>query len=285
MSIPLNSLTLNCNAKINLALDVISKRPDGYHDVELIFNEIPVFDTVTVSLRKDGKITLSCSDKTVPIGEDALSYRGAVAFFKATGLSLGADISIINNIPNGAGLAGASTDVAGVLKALNRLTGNPLSLEELMKIGGTLGADVPFCIMGGCALAEGIGEILTPLPLPPKLYYVIAKPKESVSTAWVYQNLSLDNRPKDLCVPAVAEGIRKGDLEMIVKNTGNILEAVTAKAIPVIYDIKHLFTQKGAIISMMSGSGTSVFGAFEEKASAIDAAEAVKIFTDKIYIV
>jgi len=285
MSIPLNSLTLNCNAKINLALDVISKRPDGYHDVELIFNEIPVFDTVTVSLRDDGKITLSCSDKTVPIGEDALSYRGAVAFFKATGLSLGADISIINNIPNGAGLAGASTDVAGVLKALNRLTGNPLSLEELMKIGGMLGADVPFCIMGGCALAEGIGEILTPLPLPPKLYYVIAKPKESVSTAWVYQNLSLDNRPEDLCVPAVAEGIRKGDLEMIVKNTGNILEAVTAKAIPVIYDIKHLFTQHGAIISMMSGSGTSVFGAFEEKASAIDAAEAVKIFTDKIYIV
>jgi len=285
MSIPLNSLTLNCNAKINLALDVISKRPDGYHDVELIFNEIPVFDTVTVSLRDDGKITLSCSDKTVPIGEDALSYRGAVAFFKATGLSLGADISIINNIPNGAGLAGASTDVAGVLKALNRLTGNPLSLEELMKIGGMLGADVPFCIMGGCALAEGIGEILTPLPAPPKLYYVIAKPKESVSTAWVYQNLSLDNRPEDLCVPAVAEGIRKGDLEMIVKNTGNILEAVTAKAIPVIYDIKHLFTQHGAIISMMSGSGTSVFGAFEEKASAIDAAEAVKIFTDKIYIV
>ena len=285
MSIPLNSLTLNCNAKINLALDVISKRPDGYHDVEIIFNEIPFFDTVTVSLRDDGKITLSCSDETVPIGKDALSYRGAVAFFKATGLSLGADISIINNIPNGAGLAGASADVAGVLKALNRLTGNPLSLEELMEIGGTLGADVPFCIMGGCALAEGIGEILTPLPLPPKLYYVIAKPKESVSTAWVYQNLSLDNRPEDLCVPAVAAGIRKGDLDMIVKNTGNILEAVTAKAIPVIYDIKQLFTQRGAIISMMSGSGTSVFGAFEEKASALDAAEAIKVFTDKIYIV
>ena len=281
----MNTITLNCNAKINLSLDGVRKREDGYHDLELIFLEIPVFDTVTVTLRDDTEIHLSCDDKTLPCDEGNIAYRAAAGFFKTANISLGADIELIKRSPHGAGLAGGSADAAGVLKALNKLTGEPLSTDVLMKLGATLGADIPFCIMGGCAFAEGIGDILTPLPSPPKLYYVIAKPNESVSTAWVFQNLDLSNRPLNLCVSAVAEGIRRGDLDMIIQNSGNILESVTAKQFPIINDIKACFTQNGAILSLMSGSGTSVFGAFESEELAASAAKAVKKYTEMVYIV
>ena len=281
----MNTITLNCNAKLNLSLDVIRKREDGYHDLELIFLEIPLFDTVTVSLRDDTEIHLSCDDKTLPCDDGNIAYRAAAAFFKTANIKLGVDIDLIKRIPHGAGLAGGSADAAGVLKALNKLTGEPLPTDALMKLGATLGADVPFCIMGGCAFAEGIGDILTPLPAPPKLFYVIAKPKESVSTAFVFKNLNLNNRPDALRVPAVAEGIRRGDLNMIVANSGNILESVTAKHFPIINDIKNCFTENGAGLSLMSGSGTSVFGAFESEELAISAAKAVKKYTDIVYIV
>ncbi len=281
----MNTITLNCNAKINLALDVVRRRADGYHDLELIFLEIPVSDTVTVSLRDDAEIHLSCDDKTLPCDDGNIAYRAAAAFFKATNLKLGTDIELIKRIPHGAGLAGGSADAAGVLKALNKLTGEPLSTDALMKLGAALGADVPFCIMGGCAFAEGIGDILTPLPTPPKLFYVIAKPKESVSTAFVFKNLNLNNRPDGLRVPAVADGIRRGDLDMIITNSGNILESVTANHFPIINDIKDCFTENGAALSLMSGSGTSVFGAFKRKELAASAAEAVKKYTDMVYMV
>lgn len=281
----MNTITLNCNAKINLSLDAIRKRENGYHDLELIFLEIPVSDTVTVSLRNDTEIRLSCDDKSLPCDDGNIAYRAAAAFFKSADLKLGADIELVKRIPHGAGLAGGSADAAGVLKALNELTGEPLSTDALMKLGATLGADVPFCIMGGCAQAVGIGDILTPLPTPPKLYYVIAKPDESVSTAWVFQNLDLNNRPDGLCVSAVAEGIRRGDLDMIIANSGNILESVTAKRFPIINDIKDCFTENGAVLSLMSGSGTSVFGAFESEYAASAAADAVKKYTDMVYMV
>lgn len=281
----MNTITLNCNAKINLALDVARRRADGYHDVELIFNEISLFDTVSVSLRDDIEIHLSCDDTTLPCDDGNIAYRAAAAFFSAANLKLGADIELVKRIPHGAGLAGGSADAAGVLKALNKLAGEPLSADALMKLGVTLGADVPFCIMGGCALAEGIGDILTPLPTPPRLYYVIAKPDESVSTAWVYQNLDLKNKNNNICVGAVADGIRRGDLDMIITNSGNILESVTAKRFPIINDIKDCFTENGAVLSLMSGSGTSVFGAFKSEELASVAAEAVKKYTDMVYIV
>lgn len=285
MSVYSKSLTLNCNAKINLALDVISKRPDGYHNIELIYTEIPLCDTASVSLRGDGEIHLSCSDPTIPHGHESLTYRTAVAFFKAINSSLGADISLINRIPNEAGLAGASADAAGVLRALNTLTGANLSTEELMQIGAKLGADIPFCILGGCALGEGIGEILTPLPAPPELFYVIVKPPESVSTAWVYQNLDISDRIETLCVQAVAEGIRRGDMEMIAINSGNVLETVTAKKFPVIHEIKKILKDNGAALSLMSGSGTSVFGAFVTMEAAENAISAVKHLAKEIYLV
>ncbi len=281
----MNSISLNCNAKINLSLDAIAKRKDGYHDLELIFLEIPIYDTITVSLRDDGKICLSCDDESLPCDERNIAHSAATKFFHAIGINHGADIVINKRIPHGAGLAGGSADAAGVLKALNSLTGCPLNTDELLKIGTGIGADVPFCILGGCALAKGIGEILTPLPMPPKLYYVIAKPKESISTAFVFKNLNLSNRPDSLCVPAVAEGIRRGDIDMIAKNYGNILESVTAMKVPIINDIKKSFIESGATISLMSGSGTSVFGAFETEAAANVAAEKVTSLADKVFIV
>ncbi len=281
----MNTITLNCNAKINLSLDAIAKRKDGYHDLELIFLEIPIYDTITVSLRNDGEIHLSCDDKTLPTDERNIAYKAAVTFFAEIGTNHGADIDIKKQIPHGAGLAGGSADAAGVLKALNSLTGNPLDTDNLLKLGVKLGADVPFCILGGCAFAEGVGEILTPLPMPPKMYYVITKPEESISTAFVFKNLNLDNRPDSLCVHAVAEGIRRGDIDMIVKNSGNILESVTIKEVPIINDIKKSFIENGAILSLMSGSGTSVFGAFETEAAANVAAKAVEKYANKIFIV
>lgn len=278
------SVNLKCPAKINLSLDVIGKREDGYHDVELIFCEIELCDELTVSLRSDGVISLACDDETLPTDEKNIAYRAAQNFFDAIGEVFGADIVLKKRIPHGAGLGGGSSDAAGVLKALNKLTGNKLTEDELMQMGAKLGADVPFFIMGGSAIAEGIGEILTPLPSV-DYTYVLAKPKESVSTKWVYENLNIENRPPELCVQAVAEGMRRGDREMICANSGNILESVTAEEYPVINDIKTCFSENGAEISLMSGSGTTVFGAFSDKETATVAAEKIKEYTDEVYVV
>ncbi len=279
------SITIECRAKINLSLDVIGRRENGYHDVELIFCEIPLCDILTVRLRNDGEIILSCDDESLPTDENNIAYRAARKFFEETGIGCGAEIRLQKRIPHGAGLGGGSSDAAGVLKALNSLTDSGLSDEELMSIGAKLGADVPFFIIGGCALAEGIGEILTPLPECTDFTYVLAKPDESVSTKWVYENLDIENRPPQLCVQAVAEGLRRGDTEMIYNNSGNILESVTAERFQVINDIKDCLLTCGAKISLMSGSGTTVFGVFEDGETAEAAAEEVKKFANEVYVV
>lgn len=281
----MDSVTTKCNAKINLSIDVLKRRPDGYHDVELILNEISLHDTLTVTLNKTGVINLNCSDKTLPADAKNIAYRAAELFFSETGIEFGADIDLVKKIPHGAGLAGGSADAAGVLRALNKLTGSPLSADRLSALALKLGADVPFCLNGGCALAEGIGEILTPLPHLKNLIYVIVKPKESISTTYVYNNLDLSNRPKNLNIRAVADGIINGDTAAIARNSGNILESVTAKKYPVINEIKQALYDSGAILSMMSGSGTAVFGMFDELIQAHVAAEAMRKFSDEVYLV
>lgn len=281
----MDSVTTKCNAKINLSIDVLKRRPDGYHDVELILNEISLHDTLTVTLNKTGVIHLSCSDKTLPSDSKNIAYRAAELFFSETGSDFGAEIDLVKKIPHGAGLAGGSADAAGVLRALNKLTGSPLSADRLAALALNLGADVPFCLNGGCALAEGIGEILTPLPHLKNLIYVIVKPKESISTAYVYNNLDLSNRPKNLNIRAVADGIINGDTAAIARNSGNILESVTAKKYPVISEIKQALYDSGAILSMMSGSGTAVFGMFDEFIQAHVAAESMRKFSDEVYLV
>lgn len=153
----MKSISINCNAKINLALDVLGKREDGYHNVELIYHEISLWDTVTVTLRNDDKINLVCDDISLPSDRGNIAYRAAEEFFNRANIDGGADISLEKKIPHGAGLAGGSADASGVLKALNTLYDEKFTTTELMEIGAKLGADVPFCIMGGCAMGEGIG--------------------------------------------------------------------------------------------------------------------------------
>ena len=281
----MNSITIKCNAKINLSIDVKGIRPDGYHDVELILNEISLYDILNVKLTKEKKINLTCDDKSLPTDSKNIAYKAAEMFFAETNLDLGADITLNKRIPHGAGLAGGSADAAGVLRALNTLTGSALSDERLFKLASRLGADVPFCLCGGCALGEGIGDILTPLPPLKGFSYVIVKPDESISTAYVYKNLDLNMRPKNLNVHKVAEGIRRRDIQMVIQNAGNIMEGVTALKFPVINDIKTFMYKSGAMLSLMSGSGTSVFGIFDDLATARKAAEALSKVYNSVYMV
>ena len=282
----MNKLTLECRGKINLAIDVIGKRENGYHDVEMILQEIALADRITLAIRQDGNIVLTTDSAEIPTGEGNLAYRAARIFFDRLGRTEGVDIHIIKNIPMGAGLAGGSADAAGVLKGLNALFGNPFSIETLMEMGTTLGADVPFCVLGGCAMATGIGEILTPLPMPPQgLRCVIAKPEPFVSTKWVYENLDYTKKPDGLNVSAVAQGLRNGDLFQICRNAANILETVTLPAYPVVGWLKEGFREAGAVLSLMSGSGSAVFGLFETEAAALAGVEQAKRYTDQIYLV
>lgn len=281
----MNSITIKCNAKINLSLDVKGVRPDGYHNVELILNEISLYDILKVELNNDNIITLTCDDKTLPTDSENIAYRAAELFFTETNLNFGADITLTKKIPHGAGLAGGSADAAGVLRALNRMTGFPLPNERLFKLASKLGADVPFCLSGGCAFGEGIGDILTPLPALKGFSYVIVKPDESISTAYVYKNLDLNIRPNNLNVRMVAEAIRKGDIQMLIQNAGNIMESVTASKFPVINDIKAMLYKSGAILSLMSGSGTSVFGMFDDLSAARTAAAILTKAYNSVYLV
>lgn len=281
----MNKITLNCNAKINLSLDVVDKRADGYHNIELIFLEIPLADTLTISLRTDGLIILSCDDKTLPTDEKNIAYRAAQMFFDVLGTCCGADIILNKKIPHGAGLAGGSADAAGVLKGLNELHSYPFSTEQLMEMGAKLGADVPFCVIGGCAFAEGIGEILTPLPRPKGLHYLLVKPNESISTAYVYQNLKLVNRPDGISVRKIAEYLKSGDYEAFYDSAKNIMEAVTAEKVPAINILKQFLIENGAKIALMSGSGTTVFGVFNDLSLAENAYGIIKTEYPYTYLV
>ncbi len=281
----MEKLTLECRAKINLAIDVLRKREDGYHDVEMILKEIALSDRMTLTLRTDGKIMISSDSAALPLGEGNLAYRAARLFFEHLGRTEGVEIHIEKRIPMGAGLGGGSADAAGVLKGLNAIFGNPFDVDALLRLGARLGSDVPFCVLGGCAKATGIGDILTPLPMPPALHCVIAKPEPFVSTKWVYENLDLSKRPDGLNVSEVAEGIRRGDLSAICQNAANILETVTIPAYPIVGWIKEAFLESGAVLSLMSGSGSAVFGLFTTQQKAKDGVAQAKQYTDTVWIV
>lgn len=269
-------IVLNANAKINLSLDVLRRRSDGYHEVELIYSETELHDVVTMRLSDCGGIKLSCSDPSLPSDGGNIAYRAAEMILDKVKSNFGAEITLEKNIPHGAGLGGGSADAAAVLKGINTLLGEPLDTEQLMRLGASLGADVPFCILGGCALGEGIGEILTPLPVVEGLIYVIVKPEESISTAYVYNNLDLTKRSEELSVKKVAEAIKNGDLEAVFASAGNIMESVTARAVPVVLTIKQALNDSGARLALMSGSGTSVFGVFEDTETAEAAVRSVE---------
>lgn len=276
-------IEMRCPAKINLVLDVLRRREDGYHEVRMVMQEIGLYDTLTLSSEGKG-IALSCDREGLPVGEDNLIVRAAKLFFQAAALPAQANIQLQKRIPVGAGLAGGSTDAAGTLLGLNELYGGVLPFEKLMELGSRLGADVPFCLRKGCALAEGIGTDLTELPLPPPHILVLAKPPFSVSTAEVYGGLRLNSRTAHPDVTKVIAGLRQGNWDMIIANAGNVLEEVTAELHPQIREYEEILRASGAAYACMSGSGPSVFGIFFSEEEAECAARQLAVYTEEVFI-
>jgi len=249
-------------AKINLSLDVLGKLENGYHEVQMVMQTVSVFDLVTVAKIKSG-IELSTNLPYLPIDSNNIAYRAAEEFFEYTGIKAGVSIDISTRIPVGAGLAGGSSNASAVLKAMNKLFETNLSLKELCKIGVKLGADVPYCILGGTRLAEGIGEKLSPLPKLPKCSIVLVKPSFSISTKAVYEKIDSYSDYKRPDTKKLIEGLHSSDMEMITSAMGNVLEEVSLSEHPILGKVKEELVNLGAICAQMSGSGPTVFGIFK----------------------
>ncbi|PHV69373.1 4-(cytidine 5'-diphospho)-2-C-methyl-D-erythritol kinase [Sporanaerobium hydrogeniformans] len=273
----MNSIILKGRAKINLTLDVVGKRENGYHDLQMIMQSISLYDTLYIRKIKAQGVRLSSNYAWLPTNEKNIAYRAAELFFEETGIQGGVAIEITKRIPVGAGLAGGSTDAAATLIGLNKLFGTKLTKASLMEIGLKLGADVPFCILKGTALAEGIGEELTPLSPMPYVPLVIVKPPFSVSTAAVYKNLDYKSLEKHPNTPQMIKHIENGNIQAIANEMVNVLETVTIPMHPVIEEIKAKLMKEGALGAMMSGSGSAVFGIFETKEAAVRAANYFKM--------
>lgn len=271
----LQTIVMQAPAKVNYRLDVVGKRPNGYHDLRMIMQRVDLCDEVTISLVTPPGIRVSCGSAGVPEGDGNIAWKAARALLDCAGSHQGIEIKIVKNIPVAAGLGGGSSDCAAVLLGLNNLLGLGLSRERLMEIGVTLGADVPFFVLGQSALAEGIGELLTPLTKAPDVWVVLVNPNLPVSTAWVYQNLQLTQRDRLATLPNSFENVAD-----VCKILGNDLESVTIPAFPVIAEIKKRLLELGAAGALMSGSGPTVFGLFESQATARQAGDALQQHQD-----
>lgn len=271
----MHTLTLSAPAKINYLLDVTGKRPDGYHTLRMIMQRVNLCDEITLSLTDTSGITVSCNSKGAPNGSDNIAWKAARALLDHAKSEAGVNIEIHKKIPVAAGLGGGSSDAATVLMGLNELLQLGLTDQTLMEIGCTLGADVPFFIFKHTALAEGIGEKLTRLPDMPKCWILLVNPGVHVSTAWVYRSLQLTNRGDLNRMPQLFESI-----DQIVSVLSNDLESVTIPAFPVIADIKSRLNNLGAIGTLMSGSGPTVFGMFKSFGAAEIARQEVTKDTD-----
>lgn len=271
-------LKLKAYGKINLALDVLRKREDGYHEVRMIMQTVGIYDQVELLRRGDPGITVETNLTYLPSNENNLAYRAAQLLMEEFQVKQGLHIQLKKFLPVAAGMAGGSSDAAAVLFGVNKMFQLGLSMEELMKRGVKIGADVPYCIMRGTALSEGIGEKLTPLPPMPQCHVVIAKPGISVSTRYVYENLHANELRPDQHpdIDGMAEAIRQQDFYQAAKKLGNVLELVTAKRYPVIEEIKEAMKQGGAVNALMSGSGPTVFGLFTRQEKAQEVYEALR---------
>ena len=274
----MNQIRLKALAKINLGLDVLRRKEDGYHDVKMIMQTINLHDSIYMKKIEEKEIRIRTNLYYLPNNENNLAYKAAKILMDEFDLPGGISIHLKKVIPVAAGMAGGSSDGAAVLFGMNKMYGLKLSMQELMDRGVKLGADVPYCIMRGTALAEGIGEKLTALPSMPKCHILIAKPPISVSTKFVYENLHAndlkpeDHPPVDVQLAALEEG----NLEKLVAHMGNVLERVTVPEYPVINEIKQKMMDHGALGAMMSGSGPTVFGIFTSYAKAKEAYQAIE---------
>ena len=264
----MKDIELKAYAKINLGLDVLRKREDGYHELRMIMQTVGIYDRVYIRRTRKPGIFLTNNLSFLPTDEGNLAWKAARLLMDEFPSEEGVFINLHKYIPVAAGLAGGSSDAAAVLVGLNKLLNLSLSREQLMERAVRLGADVPYCILRGTALAEGIGEILTPLTPPPQCTVVLAKPDIHVSTKTVYSMLKADDITDHPDIDLLIRCIRNGDLASLAKNMGNVLETVTVSSHPVIESIKKTMRDHGALGAMMSGSGPTVFGLYSELPSA-----------------
>lgn len=272
-------LTLSANAKINLTLDILGTREDGYHEVAMIMQEISLHDTLSMGKINQGislTIAIEGQKGTLPADESNLCWKAAALVQKEYNLQEGVEIHLTKRIPMAAGLAGGSADAATVLKGMNHLFRLGMTEARLCELGARLGSDIPFCIMGGTMLATGRGEVLTRLPSFPRLSVVLAKPPVGVSTAWAYKTYDAGYDGPHPDNEAMLEAIHGGDAHKAASLLCNVLEGVTESEHPVIADYKRLMMEHGAMASMMSGSGPTVFGLVREKQQAWHLADTLK---------
>lgn len=283
-------MRLRAMAKINLGLDVIGKREDGYHEVRMIMQTVKMYDLLEIRKKQTPGISLSTNLPYVPSDERNLVYKAAKLLMDEFHVEEGLSMKLTKYIPVAAGMAGGSSDAAAAFVGVNRLFRLGLSQEELMERAVQVGADVPYCVMRGTALAEGIGEKLTPLPPMPESFVLIGKPGINVSTKTAYENLRLDSIKFRPDIDGMIGDIRNGDLYAMTEKMQNVFEPGIMGKYPVVGQIRDLMEERGALKAMMSGSGPTVFGIFEDRDKLNAAAAALKksglaktVFSAKIY--
>ena len=282
----MNQIELRALAKINLGLDVLGRRENGYHDVRMIMQSVYLYDEVKIEKKDAPGIEVATNLKFLPVDRDNIAYKAAELLKEEFHISQGIKITLKKHIPVAAGLAGGSSNAAAVLFGMNRMFRLHLSQQDLMERGVRLGADVPYCIMRGTVLAEGIGEELKTLPAMPKCTVLLAKPSVSVSTKTVYEALDSKEIIKHPDIDGIIDALKRQDLRQIASCMGNVLEDVTIPMHPVISEIKSEMMEAGAIGAMMSGSGPTVFGLFESRAAARTAQRRIreKTLTRQVYV-
>jgi 4-diphosphocytidyl-2-C-methyl-D-erythritol kinase len=273
-------------AKINLCLDIVGRRENGYHELDGVMQSITLCDTLTVSYEEAREIAVSMTaqgNPDMPTDGRNLAVKAAIRFLETVGLGGRVEIELQKRIPMAGGLAGGSTDAAAVLRALNRLTERNLSVGELCAIGAGLGADVPFCTVGGAMRTQGIGDVLTPVPSLPDCHIVIARRGEGVSTPWaygrldeIYNGFSKGFTRPDSGFPRLLEALKSGSFDGVCATTYNIFEPIVAECRPDVSTLCSMMTENGASVARMSGSGPSVFGIFLEERDAKKACDALQ---------
>ena len=272
----MNTIRLKARAKINLGLDVVRRREDGYHEVKMVMQMLQLYDQINIKKIEEKGIDVRCNLSFLPTDERNIAYKAAKVMIDQFDLKQGVQIQIEKHIPVAAGMAGGSTDCAAVLYGMNKLFGLRLSQKRLREIGVKLGADVPYCLMRRTALSEGIGEILTPVTPLQDCPILIAKPSISVSTRYVYEHLRLDETTRHPDIDGIVTALEQKDLYGVTSRLDNVLETVTIPDHPVIAKIQQQMMDSGAVNALMSGSGPTVFGIFDDEEKARKAYEEMK---------
>lgn len=269
-------ITRKAYGKINLGLDVCGRREDGYHIVRMVMQNVDIYDTLTFEKNNSGNICLTANKDTIPTDEHNLIYKVCDLLIKKYDIKEGVNVHLEKNIPVAAGMAGGSTDGAAAFYGMKELFDLPITKEQMCELSVKLGADIPYCILGGTMLSEGIGEILSPLPDMPPCHILVGKPDINVSTGWVYTELDskeIDSHPD---IDGMCEAIKNEDLKGVCNRLSNVLEPVTKTEYEVIGKIEDLMEENGAIRAIMTGSGPTVFGIFDDEEKLKKAYRAIK---------